>query len=101
MRLDASHAAKILKIVSVHAGSDTRVSVYGSRLDDRARGGDVDLFIETAAPLPRWEQALMLADLEHELALPVDIFVKCIHDPDSPFEAMARSRAVILNQTTS
>ncbi|SDB48107.1 Nucleotidyltransferase domain-containing protein [Desulfonatronum thiosulfatophilum] len=98
MRLDSSQVARILKIVAEHAGSDSRVSVYGSRLDDRARGGDIDLFIETAAPMPRWEQARMLAALEDELGLPVDILVKCVHAPDTPFESMARSRAVVLNQ---
>ena len=98
MRLDASQIQKILEIVSVHAGIDSHVSVYGSRVDDSAKGGDIDLFIETASPLPRWEQARMLADLEHELSLPVDILVKYVHDPDTPFEAMAKSRAVPLNQ---
>lgn len=98
MRLDASQIERILNIVSAHAGSHNHVSVYGSRLDDSARGGDIDLFIETASPLPRWEQARMLADLEHELGLPVDILVKYVHDPDTPFEAMAKSQAVPLNQ---
>jgi uncharacterized protein len=99
MRLDSSQAAKIIEIVSNHAGSDSRVSVYGSRLDDTARGGDIDLFIETEAPMPRWEQARMLAALEDELGLPVDILVKCIYDPDTPFESMAKVRAVDLRHS--
>lgn len=98
MRLDSSQAARILEIVSNHAGSDSRVFVYGSRLDDRARGGDIDLLIETAAHMPRWDQARMLVALEDELGLPVDILVKCVHDPDTPFEAMAKSRAMTLSQ---
>ncbi|WP_158269782.1 nucleotidyltransferase domain-containing protein [Desulfonatronum sp. SC1] len=98
MRLNSSQAAKIIEIVSNHAGGDSRVSVYGSRLDDTARGGDIDLFIETEAPMPRWEQARMLAALEDELGLPVDILVKCVHDPDTPFEAMAKSMAMTLSQ---
>ncbi len=100
MRLDASQIEIILNIVSEHAGSDSRVSVYGSRLDDSAKGGDIDLFIETASPMPRLEQARMLAALEDGLGLPVDILVKSVHDPDTPFETMARSRAVALNQAT-
>ncbi|WP_045221210.1 nucleotidyltransferase domain-containing protein [Desulfonatronum thioautotrophicum] len=101
MRLDASQIERILNIVSAHAGSHSRVSIYGSRLDDSAKGGDIDLFIETASPLPRWEQARLLADLEHELGLPVDILVKYVHDPDTPFESMTKARAVALNPAAS
>jgi uncharacterized protein len=98
MRLDTPQIERIMNIVSAHAGSESRVSIYGSRLDDRARGGDIDLFIETEAPMPGWDQARMLAALEDELGLPVDILVKYVHAPDTPFESMIKARAVALNQ---
>jgi len=51
----------------------------------------MDLFIETKAPMPCWENKPACWPLEDELGLSVDILVKCVHDPDTPFEAMALS----------
>lgn len=46
MRLSAEHAAGIACIVRELAGDQASVRVFGSRLDDTARGGDLDLLIE-------------------------------------------------------
>ena len=49
--------------------------------------------------MPRLEQARMLAALEDGLGLPVDLLVKCVHDPASPFEIMTQAQAEALNQS--
>lgn len=43
------------------AGAQARVWVFGSRLDDQARGGDVDLLLEIDEPVA--EPALLAAQL--------------------------------------
>lgn len=48
MRLSQEHRAAIVRIVQELAGPSAEVRLFGSRTDDAARGGDVDLLIELA-----------------------------------------------------
>jgi len=60
MRLSESELAAIRASVRAVFGAEARALVFGSRADDRARGGDLDLFVEVAPGH---------ATLEAELAL--------------------------------
>lgn len=46
MRLTAEHVNTIRRISSEEAGDGSVVRFIGSRLDDTARGGDIDLLLE-------------------------------------------------------
>lgn len=46
MRLDPEVAASLLAEIRVVYGADTEVWLFGSRVDDCARGGDIDLYVE-------------------------------------------------------
>lgn len=46
MRLTAAQATTIRRIVREEAGDDATVRLFGSRLDDDARGGDIDLLLQ-------------------------------------------------------
>ena len=48
MRLTPKQIDMIRQTVAEIAGSDARVRLFGSRLDDAAKGGDVDLMVEVA-----------------------------------------------------
>ena len=45
MRLQAASVETIRRVVRDEAGAHARVRLFGSRLDDAARGGDVDLLV--------------------------------------------------------
>ena len=51
MRLTPDQIAQIRHIVAEQAGNDARVRLFGSRVDDHARGGDVDLLVELSGPV--------------------------------------------------
>jgi predicted nucleotidyltransferase len=46
MRLDSKSVELIRQVVLSEAGAEARVRLFGSRVDDQARGGDVDLLLE-------------------------------------------------------
>jgi len=45
MRLSVS-SDQIKAVLQQHFGAETRVWLFGLRVDDHARGGDIDLYIE-------------------------------------------------------
>jgi len=47
MRLTEKQINTIKQLVSTHFNANTKVVLFGSRVDDTARGGDIDLYIET------------------------------------------------------
>lgn len=82
MRLSPEDIATIRRLVQARFGADVGIWLFGSRLDDAARGGDVDLYVEPER-LP--DENLLLArkalrrDLERRLRLPVDLVVNVGH----------------------
>ena len=61
MRLTDYQIQTILRLARQVAGSECRVRVFGSRLDDVAHGGDLDLMLELSEPLDN--PALMAAQM--------------------------------------
>ena len=96
MRLTHSQTQVIVQSVRQHLGAQASVMLFGSRLDDTARGGDVDLLVESTTPATLRQRALLVLALEEALALPVDIVAVKRGDPGSAFARIARSRAQAL-----
>jgi hypothetical protein len=92
MRLSENQIETIRTAVAAHFGAGSAVWVVGSRLDDRAGGGDLDLYIEPGGPLPEnlfLAREALRADLERRLKLPVDVVVR--RDVPSAFMRQARA----------
>lgn len=51
MRLNPQHVAAIKRLAAEQFGAGVQVRLFGSRVDDTARGGDVDLLVEVAEPI--------------------------------------------------
>jgi predicted nucleotidyltransferase len=99
MRLSAAETEIITRLTRESFGDAARVFLFGSRTDDAARGGDIDLYIETPldtqAVLParlKFEAGLILALGERKL----DVVVKPVDRPPTPFEQHARTSGVAL-----
>ena len=69
MRLTESERQTIRQVVSDLTGGRAQAIIFGSRLDDLARGGDIDLLVESpeAVDQPARLAALIGARLEAEL----------------------------------
>jgi predicted nucleotidyltransferase len=51
MRLTLQERSAIADAARATLAAGTQVSLFGSRTDDTARGGDIDLLVETPLPL--------------------------------------------------
>ena len=70
MRLTAEQRHIISRIVTEELGPEAHVKLFGSRLDDEARGGDIDLLIE------------LHQDFEHPARLSARLSVKLMRALD-------------------
>ena len=66
MRLTDHQAQSIRQLALQVAGSHARVRLFGSRLDDGARGGDLDLMLELPDPVAN--PALLAARLSAQVS---------------------------------
>ncbi|MBS3934745.1 MAG: nucleotidyltransferase domain-containing protein [Sulfuritalea sp.] len=96
MRLTPEQIRIILNTVHAQAGPAARVVVFGSRLDDRRRGGDLDLLIESSPALDLIQRARIKRTLESQLRLPVDILAKRRDAAARPFQAIALATGIPL-----
>ncbi|MDO9224733.1 MAG: nucleotidyltransferase domain-containing protein [Pseudomonadota bacterium] len=97
MRLTPDQCHLILATVRRHISGSHRVLLYGSRLDDQARGGDVDLLIESDAAVPILQRARIKNELEDRLHLPIDLIAIQPGHAASPFQTIALAQAVPLD----
>ncbi|HLF96383.1 MAG TPA: nucleotidyltransferase domain-containing protein [Methylococcaceae bacterium] len=69
MRLSPDDVLAIRRTVTAMLGEEVHIVLFGSRVDDTAKGGDVDLMIGTVHPTPRpaYTAALLSARLSRVL----------------------------------
>lgn len=90
MRLSPTDRESIRRVALEVAGADATVRLFGSRLDDTKRGGDIDLMVSVphAVNRPAWLGAALAARLERALGgRKVDVV---LHAPNLAEEAVHR-----------
>jgi len=94
MRLTPEQTRAILGSVRRHLGESSRIWLFGSRLDDSRKGGDLDLYVETS-PHPLRDELRCKIELEELLDVPVDLIVRREGD-DSPIARIGKNGGVAL-----
>ena len=99
MRLTENQRAVIKAAVARTIGPDSKVWLFGSRVDDTKRGGDIDLLIETdrilvsrVDALCRLEGALVMGLGERK----IDVLLKDGHASDAAIFKAAKAQGVLL-----
>jgi predicted nucleotidyltransferase len=99
MRLTAEQIRSIKQVAQGVLGDDTRVVLFGSRTDDKRRGGDIDLLFETARLLPSRSAALdaLCVSLIRQLGdRKIDVLLKDGNTPDAPMLRVALETGIAL-----
>ena len=98
MRLKPHEIAAIKAAAAQAFGPDAVVRLFGSRVDDTRRGGDIDLHVETipTTDLGRRE-ILFRRELWKQLdEMPIDVVVAPIGEPVRWIDTAARRDGIIL-----
>ncbi len=95
MRLSVNQQQNILQTLYQNFGATTKVWLFGSRVDDSRRGGDVDLYVETNKGSTLLTKLRCKMALEELLDLPVDLIVKD-QTKDDPIYKIAKKAGVQL-----
>jgi len=97
MRLTPEQQQTIREVVLALAGQNSRIVLFGSRLDDAGRGGDIDLMIEADRVLGLLDRARIKLRLEGHLGIPVDVLICTRGEPLSAFQRIARDTGIVLH----
>ena len=100
MRRGTGLIPRLLTDTSEVFGNDAELWLFGSRVDDNARGGDIDLYVETAD-----ETGLLERRMEFQRRLfrlfgdrKVDVVIHPRTRPLSPIHRIARKSGILLNE---
>ncbi len=99
MRLKKYQVEIIRRAVSDLAGEDAQASLFGSRTDDDARGGDIDLLVELPRPVddPAWLSARISGRISHLLGgRKIDVVLLAPNLTRLPIHDVAKKESIVL-----
>lgn len=98
MRLSPQQIEVLVQAAKRHFGETAEIWLFGSRTDDRKKGGDIDLYIETDLSEGTVGAKLdMLVDIEEMFGeQKIDILVRSRTRDPSPIHEIAKSSGTAL-----
>lgn len=77
MRLSQSQVLAIKQIIQHSLGAKSEVWLFGSRVHDSARGGDIDLYVETHKLCGLQQKLRLMTKIQRAIGLrKVDLIIK-------------------------
>ncbi|MGH8568157.1 MAG: nucleotidyltransferase domain-containing protein [Gammaproteobacteria bacterium] len=102
MRITQVQRRALIEQIRRSFGPAARVWLFGSRADDRRRGGDVDIYVEAVGPAVEGRldaeiaTGIALQDLFD--GLKVDLVVRYGGEAERPIHAIAKNTGVLLDE---
>lgn len=101
MRITQAQRRAVIEEIRSSFGPAARVWLFGSRADDRKRGGDVDVYVEAGGPPVDGrldaEIAAGIALQDVFDGLKVDLLVRYGEEVERPIHAIAKRTGVLLD----
>lgn len=102
MRLDATEQNQILQAVRKYLGDSSRIWLFGSRVDDAAQGGDIDLLIEASGTVSDRVRIVTQLQADLQMALgeqKIDLILIDPATPAQPIHQIAKLHGIELTAT--
>ncbi|MGC8555356.1 MAG: nucleotidyltransferase domain-containing protein [Candidatus Acidulodesulfobacterium sp.] len=100
MRLSVEESRAIKDTAIKYFGENSKIYLYGSRIDDKKKGGDIDIYIETDKSLSEVFDLKInfIVDLKNKLGdQKIDVVIKNLHsDKNMPIYDIAKQTGIIL-----
>ena len=99
MRLSDYQILKIKEAVRNVLGDEARVMLFGSRVDDTQRGGDIDLYVETNHELPDYVAASCRIAAKIQMSLgdqKIDVLIGAPNIKEQPIHRVAKEHGIKL-----
>lgn len=102
MRLTPFQTRTIVDVARQQLGPDVRIWLFGSRTDDRLRGGDIDLLVETGQVIENRMLAAARLDAALQMALgeqKLDVLLVDACSETKPIHEVAKTEGIELTTT--
>jgi predicted nucleotidyltransferase len=99
VRLEPATLSTLVEEIRAVYGSDADIWLFGSRTDDQAKGGDIDLYVETSDDLSVLDRYLECRRRLFQLFgdRKVDLVIRPRGREPSPIERIARKTGIKLS----
>ena len=97
MRLDSEIKNKIIKYANQYFGTDIKLYLFGSRVDDTKKGGDIDLYLESSKEVDINQQIKFLNDMYKNVTeRKIDLIINTPSKKDKPIFHTAKQEGILL-----
>ena len=91
------HDISVIKSILLENIADAKIFLFGSRIDDSKRGGDIDLFIQTGIDITLKDELKILALMEMRgIRRKIDLIIQTPFKQHQNIFDTAKSRGILL-----
>lgn len=97
MRLNVEMKNQIIKYAGQSFGTDIKLYLFGSRVYENKKGGDIDLYLESSKEIDINQQIKFLSTIyKHVTQRKVDLIIKTPSREDKPIFHTAKHEGILL-----